>query len=87
MRPPEAVRALCVAGATTLLALLAQLGYVVIAPDDLGLGLSSARHQVRRAIHCPPPPPRHPSAVSAAQPQPTHLDARHAPSRPRPRRT
>ena len=61
MRPPEAVRALCVAGATTLLALLAQLGYVVIAPDDLGLGLSSARHQVRRAIHCPPPPPRHPS--------------------------
>ena len=56
MRPPEAVRALCVAGATTLLALLAQLGYVVIAPDDLGLGLSSARHQVRRAIHCPPPP-------------------------------
>ena len=55
-------------GTTTLLALLAQLGYVVIAPDDLGLGVSSARHQVCRArhayglhrayaIHLPHPPP------------------------------
>lgn len=69
MRPPEPVRARCVAGATTLLALLAQLGFVVIAPDDLGLGVSSARHQARRAIHCPPPP-RHPSTVSAAPPRP-----------------
>jgi len=43
-----------VAGATTLLALLAQLGFVVIAPDDLGLGISSARHQVRRAPHAAP---------------------------------
>ena len=57
MRPPEAVRALCVAGATTLLALLAQLGFVVIAPDDLGLGNSSARHQVRRAPHAAPTSP------------------------------
>ena len=53
MRPPERLRALCVAGATTLLALLAQLGYDVIAPDDLGLGVSSARHQVRRAMPAP----------------------------------
>ena len=55
-------------GTTTLLALLAQLGYDVIAPDDLGLGVSSARHQVCRArhayglhrayaIHLPHPPP------------------------------
>ena len=50
-------------GTTTLLALLAQLGYVVIAPDDLGLGVSSARHQVgmTRRLVSPPPCIWHPS--------------------------
>ena len=52
-------------GTTTLLALLAQLGYDVIAPDDLGLGVSSARHQVRRAMPAP-------STVHMAPPRPTH---------------
>ena len=72
MRPPERLRALCVAGATTLLALLAQLGYDVIAPDDLGLGVSSARHQVR----CAMPAPIHREYGI----HPTNLDARFTPS-------